>query len=153
MVTDALRVSARCACTDLPHLAATASGTETSFATETELDVASSQIGSEKDALATTDASAMSKTVPLNSSHVIPEIASDTATTGARVGFGVGTGAGKDVDGTGFGEAVGGGVGAGVSLVVGTADDGRGDGAADDAAPRVALVAFASQPPGGKRPP
>ena len=98
------------------------SGTETSFATETELDVESSQIGLENDAFLTIEASAVSKTVPLNSSHVMPEMDSDTATTGVRVGCGVGMGAvevGDEVAGVLVGMAVGATVGAVVGMVVG----------------------------------
>ena len=46
--TDALRTSVTCSCTDMPYDAATLSGTETAFETETALDVMLEQIGSEK---------------------------------------------------------------------------------------------------------
>ena len=135
LATDALSVSVTCSCTDLPHLVAMTSGTATSFATETELDVEPSQIGSEKDALVTTEASAMSNTVPLNSPHVIPEMDIDTATMGMRVGLGVGTGVGKAVDGIGLGKAVGRRVGVEVGSGCGTrvgclvgSDAGKADG-------------------------
>jgi hypothetical protein len=113
-----------------------ASGTVTSFTTETELDAASSQIGSEKDAFFTTEARATSKTVPLNSSHVMPEIDNETTTMGVRVGLGEGTGVGKTVDGIGLGEAVGAPVGCAVGFDVGKADGGGGiDGEVEGAPP------------------
>ena len=111
-------------------------GTDTSFVTETELDEASMQAGSENVALATIESSAKSKTVPLNSSQVMPEMDSATTTMGVRVGLGVGMGVGTAVVGPGVGRVVGtkdgrgvgGSVGAGLGAGVGTeligADDG-----------------------------
>ena len=109
-------------------MAATTSGTVTSFDTKTESDDTSAHIESEKVAFLTTKPTARSSTVKLKSSHVIPAMPSDTATIGVRVGLGVGTGVGSAVVGTGVGRDDG----AGVGMDVGT-DDGKGVGWNDGA--------------------
>ena len=90
LTTDALSVSVTCACTDLPHREAMMSGTEISFATETESVAMSVQAASENVEFVMIESSARLKTVLLKSVHVMPEILSDTETTGVRVGLGVG---------------------------------------------------------------
>ena len=73
-------------------MAAITRGTDTSFDTKTQSDDASTHVASEKVAFFIIVSSARSNTVVLKSSHVIPAMPSDTATTGVRVGVGVGTG-------------------------------------------------------------
>jgi len=101
-------------------VAAITSGTDTSIDAKTHSDGTSEHVASEKVAFFMIESIASSNSVALKSSHVIPAIPSDTATTGARAGLGVGTGGGCAVVGTGVGTAVGKG---------GGADDGTSDGA------------------------
>ena len=74
----------------MPVLAAAiTSGTDTPTDAKTQSDDAAEHVGSEKVAFSMIESSASVNTVALKSSHAIPAIPSDTATTGVRVGLGV----------------------------------------------------------------